>query len=116
MMRRPPNTILDAALAYARRGWEVFPIPRGTKMGHSVKQRGCDTGTPWGKTTDPEIIRAYWRRLPRANVGMAMGAGSGIFDVECDTKAGHGSLKEDGAVSLAKLEAEHGELPATLMF
>jgi hypothetical protein len=108
--------MLDAALGYVRRGWEVFPVPRGTKCGYSIKKRGFDNGKPWGKTKDEGEAREYWRKLPRANIGVPMGIGSGIFDVECDTKAGHSNLKQDGAASLAELEAQHGALPATLMF
>jgi Bifunctional DNA primase/polymerase, N-terminal/Primase C terminal 2 (PriCT-2) len=110
------NERLDAALSYARRGWEVFPVPRGTKMGYSVEQRGFDNGNPWGKTTNETEIRKYWARLPNANVGIAMGAGSGVFDLETDTREGHPDLVTDGAASLAELEAKHGKLPATLMF
>jgi hypothetical protein len=108
--------MLDAALAYARRGWEVFPVPPGTKAGYSIKKRGFDAGTSWGKTADPDIIHAYWRRLPRANIGVAMGTGSGIWDLECDTAEGHANLKQDGATSLAELESDHGKLPPTAMF
>jgi hypothetical protein len=42
--------------------------------------------------------------------------GSGIFDIECDTKEGHANLAKDGAESLAELEQQYGKLPATLMF
>jgi hypothetical protein len=107
---------LDAALLYVRRGWEIFPVPPGTKAGYSVQSRGFDNGKPWGKTTDESEVRAYWAKLPGANVGLVMGIGSGIFDLECDTKEGHANLKQDGAASLAELEAKHGKLPATLMF
>jgi hypothetical protein len=110
------NERLDAALSYVRRGWEVFPVPPGSKMGYSVEQRGFDNGKPWGKTADAAELRAYWRNLPQANIGLAMGIGSGIFDLETDTAVGHSNLKQDGAVSLAELEAKHGKLPATLMF
>jgi Bifunctional DNA primase/polymerase, N-terminal/Primase C terminal 2 (PriCT-2) len=110
------NERLDAALSYARRGWEVFPVPPGTKAGYSIARRGFDNGKPWGKTTDEAEVRAYWRRLPQANVGLAMGIGSGIFDVETDTCEGHANLAKDGAASLAELEAKHGKLPTTLMF
>jgi hypothetical protein len=108
--------MLDAALDYVRQGWEIFPIPRGTKCGYSIEKRGFDNGKPWGKTRDEAEVREYWRRLPRANIGVAMGAVSGIFDVECDTKAGHANLTQNGEESLAKLEAQHGKLPDTLMF
>jgi hypothetical protein len=110
------NNMLAAALSYIRRGWEVFPVPRGTKMGYSVKQRGFDNGKPWGKTKDADEIREYWRRLPRANIGVPMGVDGGIFDIEVDTRSGHLNLKQDGAVSLAALEEKHGALPPTLMF
>jgi hypothetical protein len=113
MLNQP---MLAAALSYIQRGWEVFPVPRGTKMGHSVRRRGFNNGKPWGKTKDEAEVRAYWCRLPRANIGVAMGAASGIFDVECDTKAGHSNLKQDGAASLSALEQQHGQLPDTLMF
>jgi hypothetical protein len=110
------NAKLDAALAYVKRGFEIFPVPPGTKAGYSVQSRGFDNGKPWGKTKSVKEVRAYWKRLPRANVGVPMGVGSGIFDIECDTVEGHANLAKDGATSLQELEAKHGKLPATLMF
>jgi hypothetical protein len=110
------NNRLDAALEYVRRGWEIFPCPPGLKCGYSIESRGFDNGKPWGKTTSVKEVRAYWKRLPRANIGVPMGVGSGIFDIECDTAAGHPNLKQDGVISLAELEAKHGKLRATLMF
>jgi Bifunctional DNA primase/polymerase, N-terminal/Primase C terminal 2 (PriCT-2) len=109
------NAILDAALSYVKqRHWEVFPVPPGTKSGYSVDKHL--NGNPWGKTKDEAEIRKYWARLPRANIGIPMGIGSGIFDIECDTVEGHANLTKDGAASLAELEAKHGKLPATMMF
>ena len=110
------NGRLDAALEYVRRGWEIFPVPPGTKAGYSVPSRGFDNGKPWGKTTSVKEVRAYWKRLPRANIGVPMGVGSGIFDIECDTVEGHPNLVKDGIASLAELEAKHGKLPLTRMF
>jgi hypothetical protein len=115
-MSRSESPVLTAALEYVRRGWQVFPAPPGLKCGYSVEKRGHDNGRPWGKTTDKDEVRAYWQRLPRANIGLVMGASSKIFDVETDTKAGHANLQQDGATSLAALEAKFGKLPATLMF
>jgi bifunctional DNA primase/polymerase-like protein/primase-like protein len=108
--------MLAAVLGYLERGWEVFPVPPGTKMGYSIKQRGFDNGKPWGKTKNEAEVREYWRRLPRANIGVPMGIASGIFDIEVDTREGHSKLEQDGAVSLAALEEKHGALPPTLMF
>jgi Bifunctional DNA primase/polymerase, N-terminal/Primase C terminal 2 (PriCT-2) len=107
---------LTAALMYAgRRGWWVFPAT-ADKTGYSVESRGFDNGQPWGKTRDTKEIRAYWSRLPKAGIGVVMGVGSGVFDIEVDTKGGHSNLKQDGATSLAELEAEFAPLPPTLSF
>jgi Bifunctional DNA primase/polymerase, N-terminal/Primase C terminal 2 (PriCT-2) len=101
----------DAALSYVQRGWLVFPVPPGTKAGYSKDKHLNDN--PWGATTSEDEARKYWARLPQANIGIAMGAGSGIWDLEFDTPEAHGV---DGAASLAKLEQVHGWLPPTLMF
>ncbi|MGV0975797.1 MAG: phage/plasmid primase, P4 family [Azonexus sp.] len=37
-----------------------------------------------GATTDPEIIRSWWKKYPRANVGMNCGA-SGVIALDADT-------------------------------
>jgi hypothetical protein len=108
------NERLDAALEYVRRGWEIFPSPPGTKAGYSKDQHLTDA--PWGKTKSVAEVREYWRRLPRANIGIPMGIGSGIWDLECDTREGHPDLVKDGGESLAELEAKQGRLPLTLMF
>jgi hypothetical protein len=103
-----PSRRLDAALAYAALGWQVFPAVVGAKKSH--KSAEFSNGRRWGTTTDPDEIRHDWSRWD-ANVGIATGSGSGIFVVELDTPDGHDI---DGFASLRQLESEHGQLPETL--
>ena len=73
------NSRLAAALRYARRGWYVLPV-------HSVREGRCTCGDPNcsrpGKhprtlhgvkdaTTDPEVIRGWFKQWPGANIGVA---------------------------------------------
>ncbi len=108
-------TPLQAALSYAARGLKVIPLHTAGVDGRCSCRRGC---TSVGKhprtmkgvkdaTTDPSIIRKWWRKWPDANLGIATGAGSGIIGLDVDD--GHG-----GWESLAALQDAHGPLPRTL--
>jgi hypothetical protein len=110
VVQGPNRPVLAAALAYAARGWHVFPVPVGTKK--SFKSAQYSNGRRWGATTDPAEIKRNWRRWPSANIGVATGEVSGIFLIDADTAAAHGV---DGLASLQELEAKHGPLPLTLM-
>lgn len=58
--------MLEDALAYAQRGWAIFPVRPELKT----------PATPNGfkdATTDPEQIRAWWAELPTYNIGIATG-------------------------------------------
>jgi len=96
------RSLLEAALAYAARGWYVAPLKPGkktplTRNGHSEA------------TTDPEQIRAWWTRWPDANIALACKpSGLAVLDVDV---AGSKAGKE----SFAALLAEHGDLPTTLV-
>lgn len=58
------NPLLTAALRYAQMGWAVLPCrPRGKQP--LVKNGVKDA------TTDPEVIRRWWRQWPNANIGIA---------------------------------------------
>jgi hypothetical protein len=85
--------MLDYALAYADRGWAVFPVhtpqPDGgcscrhadcTRVGkHPRISQGRN-----GATTDPDTIRNWWNVWPDANIGIATGANSGLVVLDVD--------------------------------
>jgi hypothetical protein len=106
-----------AALAYARRGWAVFPLhspdpSRGCtcSLGPACKSPGKHPRTRRGlkdATTDQAQIREWWRRFPEANIGLATGEASGLVAVDVDHRAG-------GGASLTQLLEARGSFPETL--
>ncbi|HUP68580.1 MAG TPA: bifunctional DNA primase/polymerase [Acidimicrobiales bacterium] len=107
------DELLAAALAYARRGWAVFPCHSpAPKGGCSCCRPDCSSpakhpriaGGLKAATTDEAAIRAWWRRWPQANVAVRTGAASEL--VVLDVDPGHG-----GDESVKALVAEHGRFP-----
>lgn len=91
----------EAALAYARRGWAVFPLQRRSK-------EPAVAGAYKAATTDVGQVSAWWQRWPEANIGLATGAVSGLWVLDIDGP--------EGEASFAALVGEHGgELAETLM-
>lgn len=83
--------------------WRVIPCHTPTPEG------GCSCGSPKCKkpgkhprlrnwqnqaTTDPEQIAKWWNTWPNANVGVALGPASGIFDIEYDDAIGEATADE----------------------
>lgn len=88
------NPLLEAALAYAARGWPVFPLRPRQKV--PATRHGFRDAS-----TDPEQIRQWWRRIPAANIGIPTGektfvaidvdpakGGADAFDALCDRHGG----------------------------
>lgn len=119
------QSMLEAALEYARRGWRVFPCDwrqdDEAKAGEKRRKRaksplvgqdkdehgkGID-GTGWKKkaTADEAQIRAWWGRWPKALIAVPTGRNVGAFVVDLDPR---GETVED--VEKRLVEAV-GELP-----
>jgi hypothetical protein len=107
---------LDAALSYADRNWPVLPLH------HVLTGGGCSCGRvdcpSVGKhprlwhgvheaSTDPAQVQEWWRRWPRANVGIATGDVAGFDVLDIDPRNG-------GDETLRELVAEYGDLPETV--
>lgn len=102
--------MLEIALDYARKGWQVFPAPQGQKM--SCVSGDNTNGNRWGATTDPKEIKSYFNQFPHANIGVATGVASRLWVSEADTLEGH---KVDGIASFKSLESANSPLPDTLI-
>jgi len=105
----------QTALVYANRGWPIFPV-------HTVENGKCSCGreschSP-GKhpvlsnghksgTTNKRDAELYAKFFVHRNIGFRTGAEAGIWVLDVDAKSG-------GLETLARLEAEHGELPKTM--
>lgn len=116
-MTTQTNALLDAALAYAARGWQVFPCHTPTQPGCSCTKRDAckDIGKhPRTKnglsdaSTDEAQIRRWWQMWPFANVAIRTGAISGLVVLDRDNYKG-------GADSLEELERTYSPLPATAL-
>ncbi len=98
----------DVALAYAARGFPVFPLLPGEKKPHgNLAPHGFRNAT-----TDPAVIEGWWAKEPKANIGIPTGNVSGWVVIDTDKD----DLKSlDGEEALRALEKEHGALPKTVM-
>jgi hypothetical protein len=102
----------DAALTYAAAGWPVFPTRPDDPS--CPGDRDCQCKAPFRKTRgcldasiDLDVIRAWWRRWPEANVSIATGApGPDVLDVDVkpdgDGWAAFNRLKRAGMLAGAK--------------
>jgi len=84
--------LVRAALDYALRGWRVLPLHTPRHHGCSCGRAGCPSAGKHPRTIhgvatatcDAGIIRAWWRRWPDANVGIATGRRLVVLDVDGD--------------------------------
>lgn len=108
--RRP----IDAALVYARRGWQVFPCHHPTRGAAPCSCGHVDCSSPakhplvrrglHAASRDASELRSWWARWPRANVAVRTGRESGIVVVDVDPEHG-------GDATMRDLEAAQGPLP-----
>jgi putative DNA primase/helicase len=115
--KKPSKSRKARALQYSAQGWPVVPLHTVGEDGSCSCAGGAKCSRP-GKhprtlngvtdaTTDGDQIRKWWTNDPRANVGIAAGAETGILVLDIDRR--HGGVK-----TLEKLQTELGSLPATV--
>lgn len=110
--RRVPRPV-DAALAYAERGWLVFPCHSAGEAGCSCRRPDCSSpgkhprisGGLRNASSDQAVIRRWWTRWPNANVAVRTGEVSGVVVLDIDPDHG-------GDDALAQLVRRHEPLPA----
>lgn len=108
----PSDWLRDAALRYAERGWAVLPLH--SPAGGSCSCGRSDCGGKHPRTahglneasTDPVVIAGWWRRWPKANIGIRTGSASGL--VVLDVDPAHG-----GARTLSELGRGGNHLKTT---
>ena len=91
--------MIRTAITLATRGMAVFPCVPRAKV--PATKNGC-----LDATVDLTTVRQWWREEPAYNVAIATGKVSKVFVIDLDGTEAEGELRN--------LEAEHGDLPATV--
>lgn len=102
----------DAAAAYARRGWAVFPLHNPIDGACSCGKTACSSPAKHprisnglnGATDDADTVKAWWKRWPHANIGLITGVAFDVLDID----------GEEGKASFAALEGEVPGGPQTV--
>ncbi|MFF2752769.1 bifunctional DNA primase/polymerase [Psychrobacillus sp. NPDC058041] len=118
--KRHETRMMKSALLYATRfGWQVFPLHwiEDGKCSCKGKKVNCRPGKhPLTKngvkdaTLDITIIKEWWNKWPKANIGVACGEISGIFVLDVDMNE-----NADGHETIRDLENSYGAIPHTPM-
>lgn len=97
----------EAAIELAKTfGFRVLPVTNPQMGGAAAGKRPLIHAWQKAATTDVDQIRAWFRRWPNANIGIATGVESGVYVLDVDHQ--HGGLE-----SLELLRQEI-DLPATM--
>jgi hypothetical protein len=99
-------TLGEAALRLAAKGFAVFPLRPRTKVPFNDDRFFRTVGGYKCASRDPALIEFWWAREPAANIGVATGSVSGVWILDVDG--------DEGRETLATLEEQHGQLPATV--
>lgn len=112
-------TPLEHALAYAAMGIPVFPVHPATKRPLTAKGKSYGGLPPldarWSATCDPAYVNAFWKRWPRAMIGLATGEVFNtnwrlvVVDVDAATPEGH---IHDGIQAFMAEAAKNGQADA----
>ncbi len=85
------QSVIEAALGYAARGWKVFPVQPNGKA--PLTSSGYKDGTD-----DPAQIKAWWTATPGANIGLAL-EHSNLVVIDADTYKPECSWSETAATN-----------------
>jgi hypothetical protein len=96
-----PSMMNQASHDYLERGWSIIPIRPEDKQ-PLIRWEEFQHRHP----TEAEV-QGWFSEWPTAGVGIVTGSISGLVVIDIDVRHG-------GDVALARLEQEHGHLPATL--
>ena len=96
------SELLDAALNYAARGWQVFALTPRQKIPRKNTRGFLDA------TTDEKTICEMWAQEPNANIGIATGERSNLFVIDIDPRHG-------GSDTFLELQKENGPIPQTII-
>lgn len=67
--------LLEAALHYVELGWPVLPLAPHSKV--PVTEHGVKDAS-----TEPAHIKAWWKRNPKYNIGLATGVKFDVIDID----------------------------------
>lgn len=107
--------MMEMALSYALLGWKVFPLHNPTPEGgcscgnacHNIGKHPRTKNGHKDATTNEATLKQWWSEWPGASIGIVVGKETGLLVFDVDTR-------KNGEKTYAALEAQHGQMPATV--